>query len=155
MENKLSPFSGRGPSRYGLVKPEIVAPGENIYSASNESDTSYGIMSGTSTSTPFVAGIAAMLNSIKGQAQMSISDLRKVLLEGADHDVVETGKVCGGIKGIGLSLSFALLRKYVVEYYIMQLKIETCLFVTEDQFPNNNYGWGVVNAENSLKKLQK
>lgn len=53
-------FSGRGFTRDdSLIKPDLVAPGVNITTAAPNS--SYSTQSGTSFSTPFVSGSAAML----------------------------------------------------------------------------------------------
>lgn len=56
----IASFSGRGFTREeNLVKPDIVAPGVNIVSASNTGGTNS--MSGTSMATPFVTGSAALM----------------------------------------------------------------------------------------------
>jgi uncharacterized protein (TIGR03437 family) len=73
--NTVAPFSSRGPSignfaatrDFGL-KPELAAPGTNIYTATQKFDpnsdtynaTGYTNVSGTSYAVPFVAGVAAM-----------------------------------------------------------------------------------------------
>ncbi len=62
--DQVSPTSGRGPSACGgpfATKPEVVAPGENVTSRSlfNEFTT----VSGTSFSTPMVAGVLALMRS--------------------------------------------------------------------------------------------
>ncbi|MCK1247434.1 S8 family serine peptidase [Streptococcus uberis] len=54
----VSGFSTWGPGLDLTLKPDIVAPGENIYSTGN--DNSYFISSGTSMSAPKVAGASAM-----------------------------------------------------------------------------------------------
>lgn len=68
--NRVAPFSSRGPAigTFG-IKPEVLAPGRYIYTATQNFDpnsdmydvTRYGVFDGTSFSTPIVAGIAALV----------------------------------------------------------------------------------------------
>lgn len=53
-------FSGRGPTVSCIMKPDLIAPGTNIYSCSN-TENGYTYKSGTSMSTPIVSGAIALL----------------------------------------------------------------------------------------------
>ena len=66
---KVASSSSRGPSPAGngdLLKPDIMAPGTNVLAATTALSAAggeYAFMSGTSMSTPHIAGIAAVLKS--------------------------------------------------------------------------------------------
>ncbi|MFN2111036.1 MAG: S8 family serine peptidase, partial [Anaerolineae bacterium] len=66
----MAAFSGRGPTRDGRTKPDIVAPGTNIISTRSSLaagsgwgvvDGDYMFMGGTSMATPLVAGASALV----------------------------------------------------------------------------------------------
>ncbi|BBA92287.1 S8 family serine peptidase [Streptococcus ruminantium] len=95
----ISGFSSWGSSGTMEMKPDVVAPGENVYSTGNWN--SYFNMSGTSMSSPYVAGASAMLlphtkellkkggSLTKG---LSLPELNKILLQNTadvllDHTV--------------------------------------------------------------------
>lgn len=56
----VSEFSSRGPTRGGLIKPDVVFLGENIILASSASDTATMAKSGTSFSTPLTVGVIVL-----------------------------------------------------------------------------------------------
>ncbi|KAL9167394.1 hypothetical protein ABFS82_05G094300 [Erythranthe guttata] len=69
----LAAFSSRGPSTAtpGILKPDIIGPGDNIlaawpFSLENKTDTksTFNIISGTSMSCPHLSGVAALLKSV-------------------------------------------------------------------------------------------
>lgn len=55
----MSAFSNWGVSVDGILKPDVTAPGGNIYASNN--DNSYSNMSGTSMASPHLAGVAALV----------------------------------------------------------------------------------------------
>ncbi|KAG8936609.1 subtilisin-like serine protease [Tulasnella sp. 418] len=66
-------------SNYGSVV-DIFAPGDNMISSSASSDTATSTLSGTSSSAPLVAGVAAYLLSTSGQmGTVALADVMKGL----------------------------------------------------------------------------
>lgn len=63
----LADFSFRGPTQApydNLTKPDITGPGVDIFAALSAADGSYGLMSGTSMSSPHLAGSAALVRAV-------------------------------------------------------------------------------------------
>ncbi|CAN1833685.1 Subtilisin-like protease 3 [Linum perenne] len=67
---QVASFSSRGPSRQtpGILKPDIIGPGENILAAWGESvdntTDSFNIVSGTSMSCPHLSGVASVIKAV-------------------------------------------------------------------------------------------
>lgn len=55
---EVADYSSRGPTREGLIKPDLVFFGHRLLTASSKSDTAYTVKSGTSFATPGAAGAA-------------------------------------------------------------------------------------------------
>lgn len=83
--NTISPFSGRGIYGRGFIKPDLVAPGEDIVSTLPGGE--FGPKSGTSMAAPHVSGICALLMEwgiVLGNDPFLYGDrLRYYLLRGA------------------------------------------------------------------------
>ena len=84
----MAPFSSWGPTDDGRIKPDIVANGITLLSASASSDAGYATLSGTSMSAPNAAGAAALLVELYGTlfpgGAMRSSTLRGLLIHTAD-----------------------------------------------------------------------
>ena len=82
----VASFSSRGPviiDGSNRMKPDITAPGTNIRSSYNGSDTDYEILSGTSMATPHIAGAMALLWCARPELRHNISESRTGLNEAA------------------------------------------------------------------------
>ena len=84
----MSSFSSWGPTDDGRIKPDLSGKGVNTFSSTSSSNTSFGNMSGTSMSSPNLAGSLILLqqyyNQINGSYMLS-STLRGLALHTADE----------------------------------------------------------------------
>ncbi len=101
INNSLVGFSSRGPSTYynpDLLKPNVSAPGSNVRSSYNSSDSSFASLSGTSMAGPHVVGVVALLWSAHPELARNIEATKTLLQNTANPDVsISTGtQTCGG-----------------------------------------------------------
>jgi hypothetical protein len=78
----LAGFSSTGPTSDGRIKPEVVAQGVGVHWA-NGSTSGYYDPSGTSCSTPLVAGVAALVFS--AHPELTPMQVREALIQTAQH----------------------------------------------------------------------
>ena len=81
-------FSSDGPSADGRVKPEVLARGVAVASVHSSNATGYQSVSGTSLSTPLVAGATALL--MQARPELTVSGVRAALM-GTASDFVQNG----------------------------------------------------------------
>ena len=83
----ISTFSEWGPTWEGLMKPEIAAPGGAILSTYPLDQGSYAVASGTSMSSPYIAGIAALYyGKYGGRAKMGVAAAKAL-----KHRIISSG----------------------------------------------------------------
>ncbi len=93
--NQMGTFSARGPGPVAdVLKPDVTAPGINILagfsptSAYSKPDEYFAYLTGTSMSTPHVAGVAALLR--QAHPDWSPAALKSALMTSARQDIVQS-----------------------------------------------------------------
>lgn len=85
----MSSFSGWGPTDDGRIKPDLVANGVSLYSCLDGNDSDYGSLSGTSMSSPNLAGSLNLLvrhyEATHSGATPLASTMKAVLIQTADE----------------------------------------------------------------------
>ncbi len=83
-------------SNYGVKTVDIAAPGNNIMSTINDSDSAYGPLSGTSMASPLVASAAAVVLAVN--PNLTPSEVVEILTKSADSSAPLEGKVKGAAR---------------------------------------------------------
>ncbi len=79
-DDTIAPFSSRGPLDDGRIKPDLVAPGFNVITASKLGG--YYQVNGTSFAAPHVSGASALL--LKAHPELTALGVKSALITGAD-----------------------------------------------------------------------
>ncbi|KAA3631783.1 MAG: PKD domain-containing protein [Calditrichaeota bacterium] len=102
----ISSSSSRGPTFDGRTKPEVCAMGSSTFSASSSGDQNYTTASGTSLSTPLVAGAACLL--IEARPTFPPALIRLALMETADNAATPDNNYGWGILDVDAALSWGV-----------------------------------------------
>jgi subtilisin family serine protease len=144
----ISDFSSRGPTRDGRMVPTISAPGESIVASLSGSvlnsqyikreniyvDTSYRVDSGTSFSTPHVAGAIALL--LQMNPRLGFDEIVDILTKSARHDEF-TGSTPNNSFGAGKLDAYNAVRQEIASSTVDQNQISRKMSIYPN--PANSY----------------
>lgn len=115
MGNITSDYSGRGPTKDCICKPDLVAPGSNIWACRaisrnyfSGSRAMYVKKSGTSMSTPIISGCAALV--LSKNPKLLNNDVKLILLQSTKNLGIERSRQGNGM----IQIDLLLKNKYVV-----------------------------------------
>jgi len=98
--------SSRGPTYEGVIKPDVCAPAVSVYGAYPSSNNSYVYATGTSASTPFVAGLAALM--IEKDPNLSALQIKNIISL-TSYRTLYPQTISDNIQGWGISQGYAAL----------------------------------------------
>jgi len=87
IDGLLAGSSSTGPTSDARIKPDLSAPGIGVFSASASGYDSYTFQNGTSMASPFAAGAAALLLSVR--PELTPVQVREILRSSADTSRIQ------------------------------------------------------------------
>jgi len=96
----ISSFSSDGPSADGRIKPEVLARGSSTWTVSPTNDSNYSSPSGTSLSTPLVAGAVACV--AQRNPQWTVNQMRDALFHTTPEFMANGSYDATFVRGYGI-----------------------------------------------------
>jgi len=125
--DSMASFSSRGYADDNRIKPTVVAPGVDIWSAYYSGDNLYTQMSGTSMATPTVAGAVALIRQYYEDGLYPTGEKNLINAFEPSSALVRATLINGAAEISGSSA-----------------------YQNGTKYPNGDQGWGRVNLNNSL-----
>ena len=147
-----------GFSNFGVYAVDLAAPGVDIFSATAESDSSYGFYSGTSMAAPHVSGVAALIKSY--YPGISISEMRTRIIDTARTiPDLQTRTASGGTLDASNALAAESdgeleLSLYVDESDSILLSGESALFLVSVRDLSTVLGASVTGSIEGLDQIE-
>jgi subtilisin family serine protease len=100
-------FSSKGPTHEGIIKPDVCAPAVSVYGAyPNEPPSDYIYASGTSASTPFVAGLAALM--LEKSQDLTPQELKSIISL-TSFRTIDPKVIKDNVQGWGIVQGYAIM----------------------------------------------
>ena len=142
--NQLASFSSRGPTADGRIKPEVVAQGVSTFCASSSSDASYTTVSGTSLSTPLVAGAACLL--VQAKPDYSPEWIRLALMETAGNAADPNNDIGWGLIDVNAALTWGA---HFYSDYVMGEAPATVQFYDSSSLATSTWVWSFGDGDSA------
>ncbi len=144
----LASFSSRGPTTDGRIKPEVCARGVQTYCATSSSDISYGQPSGTSLSTPLIAGLVAQI--ISARPTWSPLLIMKALKETASNAATPDNNLGWGIVNLEAVLDWGanFTANGANDILVVELD-DTVSFVDNSDLSATSWQWDFGDGQSS------
>jgi Subtilase family len=149
---RISYFSSVGPTSDGRIKPDVVAPGENIFMPSTNSLTAYTNESGTSFSAP---AIASALNLIVQEKNRLIGTNSQLLASTLRGLAIHTADAAGTNAGPNYKYGWGLFdAKNAVQLFVANTFTNSLPFIKEIQMFDGDYIQFPITVTNGTPQLK-
>lgn len=146
----IAGFSSDGPTADGREKPEALACGVSTYTIYPYDDHSYATASGTSLSTPLVAGAVACLE--QARPEWSVDDLRDHLFTTADYYLANGTFDPLNVYGYGVIDAFAAADLIIFNEIVPGIGGQVNTLTAHNVTPGNTvyFVWGLAEGSKAV-----